>query len=202
MDTPERFVADLSAASIGATVNPYSAFDPAFDKEGGATLRAANLVSYLHSRMSPELLLVGEAPGYQGCRFSGVAFTSERSLPPAFRSSLRPEGWAEPSATIVHRALHDLGIEDDVALWNACPMHPAAGRTDSNRTPTRAEVDEGALWLDRLIALLSPRVVIPVGRSAAAALGVSECLRHPANGGARKFRDGLTACATEMGLVR
>ena len=184
MDTPERFVADLSAASIGATVNPYSVFDPAFDREGGAATRAANLVAYLRSRMSPELLLVGEAPGYQGCRFSGVAFTSERSLPPERRSSLRPEGWSEPSATIVHRALRDLGIEDVVALWNACPMHPAGGRANSNRTPTRAEVGEGALC------------------SAAAALGVPGCLRHPANGGARKFRDGLAACAAEMGLLR
>jgi len=61
MDTPERFVADLSNTSIGATTNPYAVYDPAFDKVGGETIRAANLVDYLHSHMTPEILLVGEA---------------------------------------------------------------------------------------------------------------------------------------------
>ena len=173
MDTPERFVADLSNTSIGATTNPYAVYDPAFDKVGGETIRAANLVDYLHSHMTPEILLVGEAPGYQGCRFSGIAFTSERSLAPERRSSLRPEGWSEPSATIVHKALRDLGLEISVALWNACPTHPSSGRTNSNRTPTRGELEEGALWLERLIALLSPRIIIPIGRSAGATLVIT-----------------------------
>ena len=90
------------------------------------------------------LLLIGEAPGYQGCRFSGIAFTSERSLPPAARTSIRPEGWSEPSATIVHGALRDLGLEEATILWNACPFHPALPSGPlTNRTPTPADLVRG-----------------------------------------------------------
>ena len=33
-----------------------------------------------HLACDPEFILCGEAAGYQGCRYSGIAFTSERLL--------------------------------------------------------------------------------------------------------------------------
>ncbi len=38
----------------------------------------------------------------------------------------------------MHRVLHELGIEDDVLLWNLVPTHP--GTATSNRRPTNSEV--------------------------------------------------------------
>jgi uracil-DNA glycosylase len=192
MDTAERFVHDLSTAAMGTTVNQYACHDPANDRPGAATFRRENLRLHLVERHRPRLLLVGEAPSYRGCRFSGIAFTSERHLvAPYAWSSTHPRGWTEPSATIVHRVLEALGIDADTMLWNIVPTHPAGDRALSNRTPTRAEIDVGRVWLDRLIALADPRGIVAVGKSAASGLAGVPFVRHPANGGARLFADQL-----------
>ena len=91
-DSIAAFVADLSRAMIGSTTNQYSVHEPDLDREGGAAIRTANLVTYLERHLRPSLMLVGEAPSYQGCRFSGLGITSERSLPADRWSSLKAAG--------------------------------------------------------------------------------------------------------------
>jgi uracil-DNA glycosylase len=120
------------------------------------------------------VLLVGEAPGYRGARVSGIPFTSERQL--------TGSGPAEATATVVHRVLAELELEDDVLLWNVVPTHP--GTRSTNRRPTRAEVEAGLPFVRRLAR---GRRVLPVGRVAHAALG-GEYVRHPSHGGGREFR--------------
>jgi hypothetical protein len=99
-------------------------------------------------------------------------------------------GPAEATATIVHRALAELGLVESVLLWNVVPTHPhLPGRHDSNRRPTAAEVAGGR----RFVELLSAgRRVVPVGRVAQAEVG-GPYVRHPAHGGAGGFRAGLAA---------
>jgi len=167
------FVESLRSISIGATFNQYA--------EGErAPLLRERLLRYLEERAGAPLLLVGEAPGYRGARVSGIPFTSERQL--------SGSGPAEATATIVHRVLRELGLEESVLLWNAVPTHP--GTDASNRTPSAAEVD-GGRWFASRLGL--GRVVIPVGRVAEAALGIPG-IRHPARGGARAFRAALVEC--------
>ena len=163
----------LAAVRIGETYNFYR------DGEG-ADGRCARLEAYLHARRHARWLLVGEAAGWRGARVSGLPFTSERQL--------TGTGPAEATATIVHRVLGELGVEDDVLLWNVVPTHPhRPGEPCSNRPPTRAEIDAAAPFLD---ALARGRRVVPVGRVAENALGLRG-IRHPSHGGARAFRDGL-----------
>ena len=123
------------------------------------------------------MLLVGEAPGYRGARVSGIPFTSERQLTGA--------GPAEATATIVQRVLAELGIAEQVLLWNVVPTHP--GTATSNRRPTWAEVASGRAFAEELGR---GRRVVCVGRVAHAALG-GEAVRHPSHGGAAAFRAGL-----------
>jgi uracil-DNA glycosylase len=189
------FVDDLTHARIGRTTNQYAIDDAELDREGGAQIRVLNLRAYLEERRQPRLMLVGEAPSYRGCRFSGLAFTSERSMPRAAWSSRHPQGWQEPSATIVHSALQALSLEAGTLLWNACPTHPAGDQPLSNRVPSRAELEEGLVWLRRLISLTHPAVIIAVGQSAARSLPQMPVIRHPAHGGATLFRQGLAAHA-------
>ena len=174
----ETFVRDLAAARIGATCNFYR------DGEG-AGLRRARLAAYLEEHHAARLLLVGEAAGYRGARVSGVPFTSERQL------TGNPPG--EASATIVHRVLAELGLEEDVLLWNIVPTHPhRAGHPASNRAPTSAEAEAGFRFVRELAR---GRTVIPIGRLAQRALG-GPYVRHPSHGGAELFRAGLAHYAS------
>ena len=145
-------------------------------------MRCERLRAYLERRRDAPLLLVGEAAGYRGARVSGIPFTSERQLTGA--------GPAEASATIVHRVLAELGLEDSVLLWNVVPTHPGTER--SNRPPRGDEIAGGLPFAHELSR---GRRVIAVGRLAEAALG-APYIRHPSHGGARAFRAGLRGLLT------
>jgi uracil-DNA glycosylase len=167
-----RFIERLVRARIGDTYNFYR------DGERAALLRL-RLERYLDERGRASILLVAEAPGYRGTRVSGIPLTSERQL--------TGEGPAEATATIVHRVLAELGIGDDVLLWNVVPTHPGDAR--SNRRPTRAEVTAGLPFVH---ALARGRRVVAVGRVAGDALG-GVCARHPSHGGGVAFAAALRA---------
>jgi hypothetical protein len=177
-------VEELARARIGATFNFY--------REGtGAKLRRERLRAYLAARAEAPVVLVAEAPGYRGARVSGVPLTSERQLSGA--------GPAEATATIVHRGLAETGLTRSVLLWNVVPTHPhLPGRPDTNRRPTRAEVEAS---LPFLRALAGGRRVVPVGRLAQAVLG-GEYVRHPSRGGARPFLEALRRIAAHLPTER
>ena len=192
-DDISRFVADLARAQVGSATNQYAVEQRDLDRPGGAAIRRGNLEAHMRRGVGARLMLVGEAPSYQGARFSGIAFSSERDHLQRDRwSSTRSDGWKEPSATIVHRTLQELGLEDKTLLWNAVPTHPAGAIPLANRHPTTRELEIGQEWLMRLIALLHPIQVVAVGQSAARSLPGYPLIRHPAHGGAVKFRSGLT----------
>ena len=192
----EDLLADLSTATIGTTFNQFREVGPN-DAADAPAIRLANLRHYLLERDHADVLAIGEAAGYQGMRWSGIAFTSEFDLlrwgDPYRRSSRRPRPWKEPSGTIVHGLLAELGAERRVILWNTVPTHPhLPGQSLSNRRPTRPEVAAGLTYAQRLIDILRPRLVIGVGRIAADTLGSRAFyVRHPAQSGATAFRTGM-----------
>jgi len=190
-------LADLARAAIGSTFNQFR--DTGTDDLPDApAIRLANLRSYLAERQGADILAVGEAAGYQGMRWSGIAFTSEFDLlrwgDPYRRSSRRPRPWKEPSGTIVHGVLEELGAERRVILWNTVPTHPhLAGKPLSNRRPTREEIAAGRVLVERLVEIVQPRILVGVGRIACAALPEAQYVRHPAQSGATAFRLGMRA---------
>jgi hypothetical protein len=192
----DALLADLSMATIGATFNQFRETGPD-DVPDAPRVRLANLRHYLEQRNPADLLAIGEAAGYQGMRWSGIAFTSEFDLlrwgDPYRRSSRRPRPWKEPSGTIVHGLLDELRVERRVVLWNTVPTHPhLPGQPLSNRRPTRPEVAAGLAYAQRLIDILRPRLVVGVGRIAADTVGNGAVyVRHPAQSGATAFRAGL-----------
>jgi uracil-DNA glycosylase len=167
---PAELVRRLAAAHIGRTFNQYRR----------SAVRRELLCEYLNRRRAAPILLVGEAAGYRGARVSGLPFTSQRQLTGA--------GPGEATATIVHRVLDELGLEERVLLWNVVPTHPhRPGEPTSNRRPTRVEIEASLPFLEELA---EGRRLVAVGRVAAAVLD-APYVRHPSHGGAREFRSGL-----------
>jgi uracil DNA glycosylase superfamily protein len=157
----------LARARIGGTFNQYASSELCRERLG----------RHLDERAGSAFVLVGEAAGYRGARVSGIAFTSERQL--------TGTGPAEATATIVHRVLAELGVGEEVLLWNVVPTHP--GTASSNRAPTRQEIEGGRPFLHEVVR---GRHAVAVGRLAAEALD-APYVRHPSHGGARAFAEGL-----------
>ncbi|HET6527796.1 MAG TPA: uracil-DNA glycosylase [Balneolaceae bacterium] len=202
----------------GAFFNPWFQRDEEHDISRNAPgLRRKHLKTYLQERIGKaKYLFIAEALGYQGGHFTGIAMTSERILLghhksvhgiPAdgafasirFERTSKPEvskkGMSEPTATIMWKALYQLDINPyETVLWNALPWHPfnhTAGML-SNRTPTDSELEKGYPALQAFLDLYPEAKIIAVGRKCEQSLnafGVSHIpVRHPANGGAPKFR--------------
>jgi hypothetical protein len=191
--------------------NPWSERNARDEADGnGPQARRRRLLAHL--AIEPARLLIGEASGYQGCRISGIPFTSERLINAGMiprigseptRLSTRRIPWSEPSATIVWATLQELGIAENTVLWNAFPWHPhRAGESHSNRTPTAAECAQGLPVLQALLNAFPRARVFAVGRQAERALVAigrpAQTLRHPAMGGATRFRQMLQQTLTAI----
>ena len=198
----------LSLADVAADAfNEYAPGD-----ENNA-IRRQNLRLYLRAMAArrPRTLLVMEAPGYRGCRLTGVPVTSRKVMlegVPALNIFGREAGYrdvadlgfervyGEQSATIVWKALADLGALP--LIWNTFPFHPhQVGKPNSNRKPRAAEIEIGVVFLRQLLDIWRFEQVIAVGNVAYETLrgqGLScRKLRHPAHGGKNDFVAGLTA---------
>jgi hypothetical protein len=199
--TVMRLLARGPSGPVREIFNPYRDEAPHLDQVGAAARRRRNLSFYLEQVGEPEWILVGEAIGFRGGRFSGIAFTCERQFAAGERwlpwstgcrpTSRNPVPWLEPSASIVWSVVG--AVPRGVLLWNALPWHPyRRGQLLSNRRPEIALVDANLSVLERVLAA-SPRArPIAVGRTAQRALetvGVAApSVRHPAYGGAHQFR--------------
>lgn len=185
-------------------VNFYRADGPA-----GAAQRRHNLRLALADGVArgPQLLLIGEAPGYLGCRRSGIPFTSVPLLLGGIAEldqfgTARGYAAAEPAERPRHEITASVVYRELAALrcyavgWNAAPLHPhQAGNPQSNRTPRAAELAEGLPLLAAFLTLFPAVPVAAMGRLAAQQLQrlnvAHRVLRHPAQGGATLFRQQL-----------
>ena len=184
--------------------NQYAEVDPEYDQPGGDKVRRENLLAYLETFRDAKFVLVGEAPSFHGCRFSGIPFTSEELLlgekklawakdGEYRRSSVFPKPKVEMSASIVWGLL---GHRRDFVLWNAFPWHshPNAAK-DGNRKPTHAELTESTMVLQAFMQLYRGAKVVAIGRTAEYALkqiGIdADYIRHPSMGGKEKFAEGI-----------
>ncbi len=214
-----RFVQALQATTAMPEVfNPWAQHDPAHDLgPQSPAQRCSHLQAYLEARVNKaRLVLIGEAPGYQGCKFSGIAMTSERILldahPKVRKShvfaaaasrtsapSVYPKGAMEPTASIAWALLLECGLApEEFVFWNAFPFHPhKPGQPLTNRAPSATELQSTKELLQHFLGLFPQGQVVAVGRVAQktlAGLGVAApCVRHPAMGGATQFRQEVQA---------
>lgn len=221
-----EFIDSLKKCPAGC-FNPWYHQDKKNDVRPDAPeIRKTQLETYLNERLGKaKYLFIAEALGYQGGHFTGIAMTSERILlghqkekygiepghvfkgiKPIRTSnpSLNKKGMSEPTATIMWGALIELGIDPyEVVLWNSVPWHPYKKEKGmlTNRTPLSHEMDAGLYHLSKILKLYSGIRVIAVGRKCEESLGLlgveHTAVRHPANGGAPKFRSQISELANK-----
>lgn len=199
-----QLINEIAIPSLPNVFNPWRDIDP-LDVPEPADQNARVRRLFQHFNCNPKFLLVGEAPGYQGCHFSGIPFTSERLLlegriprvTVTERISTRTKPWSEPSATVAWSTLHDLGIAESTVLWNAFAWHPhKPGELLSNRTPTRDELLAGADVCRMVCNHFASANVVAIGKQSQHLLtwlGIKHvgAVRHPSMGGAKEFREGM-----------
>lgn len=191
--------------------NPYRDTD-AHDAPDAPATRRANLEAAVEAVARaapggrPDVLVVAEAPGPWGCRFSGIPFTNERQLlDPDFPVEGRPSSVRFAQTGEPVREMSG-GIYWDAMLphwgrfwtWNAVPFHPhRADEPLTIRTPGVREVRRWHGLLADVIGVLEPAAVLAVGRKAEGALAAVGAdpiyVRHPSQGGATLFREGVAA---------
>lgn len=221
MSKLQPLIDELQKTPDGPFFNPWFDRDHQHDQLPEAPkIRRRQLEAYLSERLqSAKYLFIAEALGYQGGHFTGIAMTSERILLghhqpvhgipaggtfqsiPRKRTS-KPEvnkkGMSEPTATIMWKALYNLGVDPyEVVLWNALAWHPYDPQKGllSNRTPSDRELKKGFPSLRAFLDIFPACKVVAVGRKCEQVLdefGTDYIpVRHPANGGAPKFRNQL-----------
>jgi uracil-DNA glycosylase len=226
-DGIDNFLRLLEKSPSGAVFNPWWQADKQNDIDRNApAIRRKHLRAYLRKRLGrAKLVVIGEALGYRGGHFTGIPMTSERMLlgkkrddgiaPEHVFSSIKPrrtsnpqkcpDGFWEPTATIVWSSLLRLGLKpQQFVLWNAFPWHsfdPRRGML-SNRMPNKSERSAGLAVLKAFLDLFPCDEIVALGNVAASQLQElnveSHRVRHPASGGAKLFRQQIGRVAKKV----
>jgi uracil-DNA glycosylase len=223
----DDFLRLLKNSPSGAVFNPWWQVDEQNDVGHNApAIRRNQLRAYLEERLGESTVaIIGEALGYRGGHFSGIPMTSERMLlgkkkesgihPEQVFSSIQArrtskprkcaDGFSEPTATIVWSTLLRLGLKpEQFVLWNAFPWHSFDSLRGmlSNRMPNKSERAAGLLLLKAFLELFQCEQVVALGKIAAAQLEKlsvhAHCVRHPASGGAKLFRQQIAEILEEL----
>ncbi len=197
-------------SSTNILFNQYKDSDPRVDLPNAHEIRRENLMFYMRSfSMKPSVMVVGEAAGPWGCRFSGVPFSGEKQL---------VEGKLPFLGNRTSKQIPDIQIKKGgppftslsaevfwavmkphfpkFFVWDCVPFHPHdMNNILSVRKPTLEEILSYSGLLEEIEAILKPEAIVAVGRKAELALRIagisSTYVRHPSRGGKREFSEGV-----------
>ncbi len=168
---------------------------------------AANLEAYLRGVKrckGGSILLVGEAPGYRGCKNTGIPFSSshlllesKHPLVELIKGQLTFQTReSEVTAGIIWDYLRE--VPTLPIFWNAFPFHPHISRKyNSNRAPAQSEIIEGIPYLKDIAAIFKPGLIAGIGRAGQQCAQLAfpnrdiSYIRHPSRGGKRAFIQGM-----------
>lgn len=173
-------------------------------------------LEYMSNIQGKRILLVGEAPGYKGCRITGIPFSSVKVLMstehPLFHA-IKPQlsfsndvlnGFelgkmtSENTATVVWQYLVD---KKTIPLfWNSFPFHPhPKDKENKNRAPNSKEIAQGIIYLQQPYTIFQPDIIAGVGvkgvecaKKAYPELAI-KYIRHPSYGGKSEFIEGMNS---------
>lgn len=194
--SPEEFVRLLQTQRLSDSLheNFYSFVG---NDDRNAKLKSDNLLQYLRrmQQLNPHILLVGEAPGYKGCKKTGIPFTSEYQIlhddffKEGFEVLDRENPECENSAKVMWQTI---GSARNLPLmWNIYPFHPST-KDGRNGKPNAEDIELGTKILTALLSMFDIENIYCVGRKSESALKnhkmfshlVRGYVRHPSHGGA------------------
>ncbi len=196
----ETFIKGLQRFSAPQVFNPWHDYDERYDaSRRGSSVRRQQLQAYLEERLhKAKIIMIAEAVGYQGGRFTGIAMTCERMLlghhdtvtPDMVFTGVLPKrtshadstyitkrtqrelGFNEPTDSVVWNAMLEANIDPyEVVLWNIFPFHPFKGDDGlTNRTPTQDELDPGWTYTKQLLGLFPNSHILGIGQKSSLTL--------------------------------
>ncbi len=203
MDRINSFINELS--KVESRVDMTNMYAPSSPQ---SEVCKHNLSLYLHRMVDKKCntILVGEAPGYRGCRLSGIPFVCEdmftqKWVPDLMGSDLGYKIFSkgklehEGSASVVWPKLKEWHsrFQSMPLLWNIYPFHPhKCNNVNSNRTPSSQELKMGKEFLIKLLDLFDITNFGGIGRKAESTMkGMRfpdvSYIRHPSRGGSIVF---------------
>lgn len=189
--TPIEFVQYLQGIETPDN-NSFNFYRQSYRASDDELLVSNNLERYLAKmqKLNPTVLLVGEAPGYKGCKLTGIPFTSEYQV---VHDEFFADGFEvlngesidkEKSATVVWSVLSQ--VKNKPLMWNIYPFHPLAinGR---NGKPRSRDIKLGRDILDQLLQMFNIKEIYCLGCKASNAMCYHPLfrgyIRHPSHGG-------------------
>ena len=197
--TPEEFVKLLQEQKPSDEYR-HNFYRPSEEHPREARMKSKNLLLYLKrmQELDPKVLLVGEAPGYKGCKLTGIPFTSEYQI--------LNEGFFKEEFEVLHPDNPECEnsakvIWDTVGktrqfplMWNIYPFHPSS-RDGRNGKPNAKDIDMGKYILGKLLTMFNISAIYCVGRKSENALKNHRLyrgyVRHPSHGGSRECKERL-----------
>lgn len=198
-------------SSTNIIFNQYRDSNLLVDIPDAPSIRLKNLHGYLANRINDAtILIIGEAAGPWGCRFSGIPFTGEKQLlDPSFPISgtrtskdvLSMELRIAPpfisrSAEMFWEVLAP--FHNQFISWDVFPLH--SHKPDNPftvRNPTNKETDQFGEAVRIIVSYMNPKIIISVGKKSfneLTRLGInSTYVRHPSRGGKGKFIEGINS---------
>jgi len=193
-----NYISSIITNNIGFSTNLYNG------NSHESEIRRWNLKLYLKKmqQLNPSILLIGEAPGYKGCRLTGIPFTSEVILSDnlffknqGYLSVNTPSNLEkENSALFFWETI--MKYDNNPLIWNIFPFHPhEENKINCNRTPNKNELELGFIILKEFLKLFQIQQIGAIGRKAEQKVKGIEMsyiyIRHPSYGGKLEFSNGI-----------
>ena len=202
------FIKILQEVTSENLFNPYTDFCKDNDKIEAPMIRTQNLRRYLETTLNAKIMFIGEAPGYLGCRRTGLPFTDERHLKQAgdflgttFQNATDGGKDKEISALHVWEVMKD--VTEIPFIWNIVPFHPHEKDVQlSNRTPNKRDFEASMKAIEYLMDTRDFDTIYAIGNKAfdkLTEMGYKHIrkVRHPSHGGSNIFKDTMR---TSLGI--
>lgn len=194
----EKFIQLIKSQSGRDLFNQYSSKCDLHDRDDAPHIREDNLREYLNAVNSCDSILIGEAPGYIGCRRTGIPFTDNSHLKSVsdtynlckLNTATKSGKDKENSALYMWREISRLN--NPPFVWNLIPLHPYKQGPLKNRTPVKRDYENTKDVIIYLLENGNFNQFYSVGRIAEKyleGLGHSSTyIRHPSHGGSTIFK--------------